>query len=116
MILEKLTPLYTAVTIEVEDGVADAAAIEAAAIDEASAIGPVRIEPKVGAWSMKCPAEAAGCLVPAEREPEMILMRKVNVDSINSDTRDENQAAGRLAIRPMDPQLSVNAGRESRIA
>ena len=78
VILEKLTPLYTAVTIKVEHGVADAAAIEAAAMDEASAIGPVRIEPKVGCWSMRCPAEAAGYQVPVERESTVILLRKVS--------------------------------------
>lgn len=88
LVLEKWVPMYTAATIQVDDGVDDA--IEAA-LDHASAVGRVRTEPKAGYWSMRCPAEAVDYLVPIEREPEVILLRRVSADSFNSDNCDENR-------------------------
>jgi hypothetical protein len=74
--LEKWTPLYTTLVIQVDDGVANAVdAARVTAVNEASAIGPVRIEPKIGSWSMRCPADAASYVVPVEREPEVIMLR-----------------------------------------
>lgn len=93
LVLHKLVPMYTAVTVQVDDGVNDAAALESA-MDEARAIGPVRIEPKVGAWSLRCPAEATGYPVPIERGPEVILMRLVAGESEVFDVRESAKSGG----------------------
>jgi hypothetical protein len=97
VVLEKWAPLYTTLIVQVEDGVADAVdAAKAAALDEACATGAVQMEPKAGAWSMRCPTEAVDYVVPVEREPKVISLCRMSADGINSGTRDENPAADRF--------------------
>ena len=81
-------------------------------MDEASAIGPVRIEPKAGYWSLRSPSEATGYRVPVERRPEMILMRRVCDESTTSEPRDDDQAAD--AIPAHGPPRESVSGTERR--
>ena len=105
IVLEKLTPLFTAIRVTVDDGVADAVdAAELAALDEASATGAVRVEPRVGSWSLRCPPEATGYQVPFESEPEVIMMRRVSGEIEIVAVRETCNPGDQLAILPSNSQ------------